>query len=93
MIAPVPTCPAVVLSVVVVGGGRYDAALAVQIGDRARKFSVVLEGHNKFCVGIRNFVGEGAVCRSESRDRSAITSRSSGEVGDGVQPFLVGKVD
>ena len=92
MVAPVPACLAVVLSGVVAGGGRYNAALAVQIGDRFRKFGVVLEGHNKFCVVRRNFGDEGAVCCSESRDRSATTSCSGGEVGDGVHRLLLVKV-
>ena len=38
-------------------------------------------------MGRSNFGGEGAVCYSESRNRSAITSRSSGEVGDGIHRF------
>ena len=92
VIAPVPACPAVVSFVVVAGGGQYDADLAVQIGDRFRKFGVVLEGHNKFCVVRRNFGGEGTVCCSKSCDRSAIASRSGGEVGDGVQRFLLVKL-
>ena len=74
------------------GGGQYDAALSVQIGYCARKFGVVLEGHNNFCVGFRNFGGEGAVCCGESRDRSTISSRSGGEVGDGVHRLLLVKV-
>ena len=92
VVAPVPTCPAVVPSIVVAGGGRYNAALAVQIGDHVLKFGVFLEGHNKFCMGCRNFGGEGAVCRSESRGRSAINSHSGGEVGDGVHRLLLVKV-
>ena len=89
MIAPVPACPAVVSSVDVVEGGLYDVALTVQICNRVRKFGVVLEGHNKFCVGRSNFGGEGSVCFSEGRNRSAITSRSSGKVGDGAHRFLL----
>ena len=92
VVAPVPTCPAVVPSGVVEGGGRYDAALSVQIFDHARKFGIVLEGHNKFCVVRNNSGGEGDVCRSESRNRSAITSRNGDEVGDGVHRFLLVKV-
>ena len=89
---PVPACPAVVPTVVVAGGWRYDAALAVQNRDHVRKFGFVVEGHNKFCVGRRYFGGEGAVCLSESHDRSAITSRSGGEVGDGIHRLLLIKV-
>ena len=89
MIASVPACPAVVSYVAVVGGGLYDATLAVQICNLVRKFGVVLEGHNKFCVGRRNFGGEGAVCCSECCNRSATTSRIGGEVGDGVYCFLL----
>ena len=94
MIDPVPECPALVHSIDVAGRGRYGAALAVQTGNLVRKFGVVLEGHNKFCVGRINFDSEGAVCCCESRGRSAITSRScsGGEVGDGVHRFLLVKV-
>ena len=91
VIAPVTTCPSVVRSVAVVGGGQYNAALAVQICDCVCKFDVVLEGQNKSCVGRSNIGGESAVCCSEGRDRSGITSRSGGEVGDGVHRFLLVK--
>ena len=57
-----------------------------------RKFGFFLERHNKFCLGRRKFGGESDVCCSEGRDRSAITSRSGGEVGDGVHRFLLVKV-
>ena len=40
-------------------------------------------------MGRSNFGGEGVVCCSESRDRSAITSRIGDEVGDGVHRFLL----
>ena len=89
MIAPVPACLEVVRSVAVEGGGQYDAALAVQICYCVCKFGVFLEGHNKFCVGRSNFSGEGAVCCSESCDRSVITSHSGDKVGDGVHRFLL----
>ena len=89
MFAPVLACPAVVRSVAVTGGGRYDAALKVQICDCVCKFVVFLEGHNKFCVVCSNFGGEGDVCCSEGSDRSAITSRSGGKFGDGVHRFLL----
>ena len=74
MVAPVSVCPAVVCYIAVAGGGLYNAALALQIRDRARKLV------------------EGAVCRSKSRNRITITSRSGGKVGDGVHLFLLVKV-
>ena len=92
VVVPVPACLAVVLSGVVTRGGRYNAPLAVQIGNCARKFGFFLERHNKFCLGRRKFGGESDVCCSEGRDRSAITSCSGGEVGDGVHCFLLVKV-
>ena len=64
----------------------------MHIDDRARKFVVVLEGHNKFCVGRSNFGGEGSICHGESCNRSAITSRIGGKVGNGVHRFLLVKV-
>ena len=92
VITPVLSCPEVVRTVAVAGGGRYGAALAVQIGDRVHNSGVVLEGHNKFCVGRSNFGEEGAVCCRESRDRSVSTSRSGGKIGNGVHRFLLVKV-
>ena len=92
VIAPVTVCPAGVLYIVVARGGQYDATLEVQISYHVRKFDVVLEGHNKFCLGCSNFSSEGVVCCSEIRNRSAITSRSGGKAGDGVHHFLLVKM-
>ena len=75
VVDPVPACPAVVPTVVVAGGWRYDSALAVQIGYHVHKFGVVVEGHNNFCVGHSYFGGEGAICRSESRGRTDKTRK------------------
>ena len=55
-------------------------------------FCVVPEVQNKFCVGRSNFGSDVAVCCSESRDRSSITSLNGGKVGNGVHRFLLLKV-
>ena len=93
VIAAGATCPAVVVQGAVGGLDTCSAELFLEVGDGDMQLREVLQGDEDLVVGGRAVGSEGAVGRSESCYRGAITGRGRREIRDGFDRLvLVGVV-
>ena len=93
VVAAGAACPAVVVRGASRGLDTCGAELLSEVGDGNMQLREVLQGYEDLGVGIRAVGGEGAVGRSESCYRGAITGCGRREVRNGFDRFvLVGMV-
>ena len=93
VVAAGAACPAVVVRGAAEGIDTFSAELLLEVGDGNMQLREVLQGDEELGVGGRAVGGEGAVGRSESCYRGAITGRGRREICDGFDRFvLVGVV-
>ena len=93
VVAAGAACPTVVVRGAAGGLDTWSAELLSEVGDGDMQLCEVLQGNEELKVGGRGVGGEGAVGRSESCYRGAITGRGRREIRDGFDHIvLVGVV-
>ena len=89
VVAAGAACPAVVVRGAAGGLDTCSTELFLEVGDSEIQLRRVLQGDEELGVGGRAVGGEGAVGRSESCYRGAITGRGRRDIRDGFDRFVL----